>query len=125
MRKYSFNHLLATLSCIDLAFILCCLPVHTFPIFGLESWFYAKSYQYILYPFTAVFFTGSIYMTLSVTIERYEMKLSLSVDSIAIAEILYGKLDHSRFNHVANQFTDMLRSVIHIDIESIITVSTL
>ena len=124
MRKYSFNHLLATLSCFDLAFILCCLPVHTFPIFGLESWFYAKSYQYILYPFTAVFFTGSIYMTLSVTIERYEMKLSLSVDSIAKA-LLYGKLDHSRFNHVANQFTDMLRSVILIDIESITTVSTL
>ena len=123
MRKYSFNHLLATLSCIDLAFILCCLPVHTFPIFGLESWFYAKSYQYILYPFTAVFFTGSIYMTLSVTVERYEMKLSLTIDSIAI--LLYGKLDHSRFNHVTNQFTDMLRSVIHIDIESIITVSTL
>ena len=123
MRKYSFNHLLATLSCFDLAFILCCLPVHTFPIFGLESWFYAKSYQYILYPFTAVFFTGSIYMTLSVTIERYEKKLFLSADSIAT--LLYGKLNHSRFNHVVNQFTDMLRFVILIDIESTITVSTL
>ena len=123
MRKYSFNHLLATLSCFDLAFILCCLPVHTFPIFGLESWFYAKSYQYILYPFTAVFFTGSIYMTLSVTIERYEMIFFSFTDCIAI--LFYGKLDHSRFNHVFNQFTDMLRFVILIDIESIITVSTL
>ena len=121
MRKYSFNHLLATLSCFDLVFILCCLPVHTFPIFGLESWFYAKSYQYILYPFTAVFFTGSIYMTLSVTIERYEIKFS----HLQIVLQYYGKLDHSRFTHVVNQFTDMLRFVILIDIESIITVSTL
>ena len=108
MRKYSFNHLLATLSCFDLAFILCCLPVHTFPIFGLESWFYAKSYQYILYPFTAVFFTGSIYMTLSVTIERYEKKLFLSADSIAT--LIYGKLDHGKFNHIINQLQMRNRS---------------
>ena len=71
MRKYSFNHLLASLSCIDLAFILCSWPVHSVPIFGIENWFYAKLYPHILYPLTSVFFTGSIYMTLAITVERY------------------------------------------------------
>ena len=70
MRKYSFNHLLIVLSGFDLVFIMCSLPVHTFPIFGVGGWLYAKLYQHILYPFTSVSFTGSIYMTLAITIER-------------------------------------------------------
>ena len=71
MRKHSFNHLLIILSCFDLAFILCGVPVHVAPVFGIEGWLYAKLYQYIFYPLTSVSFTGSIYMTLAITIERY------------------------------------------------------
>ena len=71
MRKHSFNHLLIILSCFDLAFIVCGVPVHVAPVFGIEGWLYAKLYQYLFYPLTSVSFTGSIYMTLAITIERY------------------------------------------------------
>ena len=70
MRKHSFNHLLIILSCFDLAFIVCGVPVHVAPVFAIEGWLYAKLYQYIFYPLTSVSFTGSIYMTLAITIER-------------------------------------------------------
>ena len=72
MRKHSFNHLLIILSCFDLAFIICGVPVHVAPVFGIEGWLYAKLYQYLFYPLTSVSFTGSIYMTLAITIERYQ-----------------------------------------------------
>ena len=70
MRKHSFNHLLVVLSIFDLLFIICGVPVHVCPIFGIEGPIYATLYQYIFYPLTSVSFTGSIYMTLAITIER-------------------------------------------------------
>ena len=70
MRKHSFNQMLLGLAVFDLVFVLCGVPVHISPIFGLENWLYAWLYAYFLYPFTAVSLTGSIYMTMAVTIER-------------------------------------------------------
>ena len=70
MRKHSFNHLLVVLAFFDLAFIMCAIPVHVSPIFGIEGWLYAILYQYVFYPLTSVSFTGSIYMTLAITVER-------------------------------------------------------
>ena len=70
MRKQVFNNLLLVLACFDLAFILTALPVHTSPVFKLESWLYSILYPYLFYPFTSIFFTGGIYMIISITVER-------------------------------------------------------
>jgi hypothetical protein len=40
------------------------------PVFNLEGWLYSWLYPYFLYPFTTISFTGSIYMTLALTVER-------------------------------------------------------
>jgi hypothetical protein len=40
------------------------------PVFQLEGRIYSFLYPYFLYPFTTISFTGSIYMTLSLTVER-------------------------------------------------------
>ena len=71
MRKHSFNQMLIGLAFFDLFFILCGVPVHITPIFNLENRLYAWLYAYFLYPFTAVSLTGSIYMTMAITIERF------------------------------------------------------
>jgi len=36
----------------------------------LEGWLYSVLYPHFLYPFTAISFTASIYMTLALTVER-------------------------------------------------------
>ena len=64
--------MLIGLAFFDLFFILCGVPVHITPIFNLENQLYAWLYAYFLYPFTAVSLTGSIYMTMAITIERYD-----------------------------------------------------
>ena len=76
MRKHSFNQMLIGLAFFDLFFILCGVPVHITPIFNLENRLYAWLYAYFLYPFTAVSLTGSIYMTMAITIERYILNVS-------------------------------------------------
>ncbi len=70
MRKHSFNQMLLGLAFFDLMFVMCAVPVHITPIFGLENWLYATLYTYCIYPFTAISLTGSIYMTMAITIER-------------------------------------------------------
>ena len=70
MRKHSFNHLLIVLACFDVLFILTGVPVHVSPIFKLEGWLYSVLYPHFLYPLTSISFTGSIYMTLALTVER-------------------------------------------------------
>ena len=54
-----------------LLLIVCGVPVHITPIFGLENRVYTSLYAYFLYPFTAIALTGSIYMTMAITIERF------------------------------------------------------
>ena len=71
MRKHSFNQMLIGLAMFDLCFIVCGVPVHITPIFSLENRLYLLLYAYFLYPFTAVALTGSIYMTMAITIERF------------------------------------------------------
>ena len=70
MRKHSFNHLLIVLACYDLLFIVCSIPVHTSRIFEFGGYLFANLYSFF-YPMTSVSFTGSIYMTMAITIERY------------------------------------------------------
>lgn len=78
MRKHSFNQLLVGLAIFDLTFIVCGVPVHAFPILNIskltqlvQSWMYGVVYKYFLYPFTTISYTGSVYMTTAITIERY------------------------------------------------------
>ena len=71
MRKHSFNHLLIVLACYDLLFIICSIPVHTSRIFEFgASYIFANLYSFF-YPMTSVSFSGSIYMTVAITVERY------------------------------------------------------
>ena len=71
MRKHSFNQMLIGLAMFDMCFIVCGVPVHITPIFKLENSLYLLLYATFLYPFTAISLTGSIYMTMAITIERF------------------------------------------------------
>ena len=53
-----------------ICFVQIGVPVHALPVFKMESQVFSTLYPYFLYPFTAISFTGSIYMTLALTIER-------------------------------------------------------
>ena len=77
MRKHAFNQLLIALSLVDLLFIVCAVPVHAIPVLDLKilnylvnNEIYGLIYQYFLYPFTTVSYSGSVYMTVAITIER-------------------------------------------------------
>ena len=77
MRKYAFNYLLISLSCYDLVFICCAIPVHAIPSLNLdflnqlsETWIFGVLYTYVMYPFTTVAYSGGVYMTVAITIER-------------------------------------------------------
>ena len=77
MRKYAFNYLLICLSCFDLAFISCAIPVHAIPSLNLDflnrlsqTRVFGLLYTYVLYPFTTVAYSGGVYMTVAITIER-------------------------------------------------------
>lgn len=79
MRRHSFNQLLVMLFFYDLLFIVCGVPVHAIPVLMEKnealghmsrSWLYGTLYKNFLYPFTAVAYTGSVYMTVAITVER-------------------------------------------------------
>ena len=79
MRKYAFNYLLIGLSMFDLLFVLCAVPVHTIPSLNLaflnrltEYRLFGILYQYFFYPMTTVAYSGSVYTTVAITIERYK-----------------------------------------------------
>lgn len=78
MRKHFFNLLLIFLSLFDLTFIVSSVPVHAIPAakidtisrFTKSSRMFGFLYEYFFYPFTTVSYTGSVYMTVAITIER-------------------------------------------------------
>ncbi len=77
MRKHAFNQMLLALSVFDLLFIVCGVPVHAIPAMGINildsvsrTAAYAYAYKLFLYPFTAISYSGSVYMTMALTVER-------------------------------------------------------
>ncbi|TRY71537.1 hypothetical protein TCAL_12499 [Tigriopus californicus] len=78
MRKFTFNYLLLALAVFDLIFIVCAIPVHSIPSLNLDSLNeltgtrgFGLIYRYFLYPFTTVAYSGGVYMTVTITIERF------------------------------------------------------
>ena len=81
--KSNFNNLLIALAVSDLMFLLLSLieanmtifhellsdSNHWLVIFSFES--YNHLFPYFLYPFRNIFFSASIFMTVSISIERY------------------------------------------------------
>ena len=77
MRRHSFNQLLICLSLFDILFIICGVPVHAFPVLNLrwlnrisDTWAFAYMYKYFFYPFTTISYSGGVYMTTAITVER-------------------------------------------------------
>lgn len=66
-----FHNLLFALACVDLLYIICGGVNYTFRAFEADSDIYTYLFPYFLHPFTQVAMTGTIFMTLAISIERY------------------------------------------------------
>ena len=77
MQCHSFNILLIALSVYDIVFLLCSLVVYAEPaveiasLHGLtQTWAFAHVYKAVFYPFTTIAYSGGVYLTTAVTVER-------------------------------------------------------
>ena len=69
--KYTFNRLLVALEVFDLMFLISTVPIHTFAVFEYSNRIFALLYSRFLYPLSSVSLSASIFMTVSITVERY------------------------------------------------------
>ena len=79
MQRHSFNLLLIALSLYDIVFLLCSLVVYALPAVGVQSllqltqtWAFAHVYKAVFYPFTTIAYSGGVYLTTAITVERWE-----------------------------------------------------
>jgi hypothetical protein len=66
-----FHQLLFALACFDLLFIVCGGVNYTFRAFGASSDVFTYLFPYLIYPMTHVAVSGTIMMTMAISIERY------------------------------------------------------
>ena len=80
MQWHTFNILLIALSVYDIVFLLCSLVVYAVPAIEIQSildltqtWAFAHVYKAVFYPFTTIAYSGGVYLTTAITVERYGM----------------------------------------------------
>ena len=81
MQWHTFNILLIALSVYDIVFLLCSLVVYAVPAIEIQSildltqtWAFAHVYKAVFYPFTTIAYSGGVYLTTAITVERYVCK---------------------------------------------------
>ncbi|XP_059087453.1 FMRFamide receptor-like [Tigriopus californicus] len=66
-----FHQLLLALACFDILYIICGGVSYTFRAFQAQSDIYTYLFPHLIYPLSHVAVTGTIFMTLAISIERY------------------------------------------------------
>lgn len=66
-----FHQLLFALACFDILFIICGGINYTFRAFKAESDIFTYLFPKFIYPFTHIAMTGTIFMTVAISVERY------------------------------------------------------
>ena len=63
--------MLVALAVFDLMFLVSTVPIHTFAVFEYSNRIFAALYSRFLYPMSSISLSASIFMTVSITVERY------------------------------------------------------